>query len=57
MECLFCKINKGEIPSYTIYEDEIIKVFLDILYGNATIYLDRKYQRYLSLLELSRTWK
>lgn len=30
MECLFCKINKGEIPSYTIYEDELVRVFLDI---------------------------
>lgn len=30
MECIFCKIVKGEIPSYTIYEDEIIKAFLDI---------------------------
>ena len=30
MECLFCKINKGEIPSYTIYEDKVVKVFLDI---------------------------
>ena len=28
--CLFCKIVKGEIPSYTIYEDDIVKVFLDI---------------------------
>lgn len=28
--CLFCKIIKGEIPSYTLYEDEIVKVFLDI---------------------------
>ena len=30
MDCLFCKIIKGEIPSYTIYEDELVKVFLDI---------------------------
>ena len=30
MDCLFCKIINGEIPSYTIYEDEIVKVFLDI---------------------------
>lgn len=30
MDCIFCKIVKGEIPSYTIYEDEIVKVFLDI---------------------------
>ena len=29
-DCLFCKIIKGEIPSYTIYEDELVKVFLDI---------------------------
>lgn len=29
-ECLFCKIISGEIPSYTIYEDNDIKVFLDI---------------------------
>ena len=27
---VFCKIMKGEIPSYTIYEDDIVKVFLDV---------------------------
>ncbi len=30
MDCVFCKIIKGEIPSYTVYEDEIVKAFLDI---------------------------
>lgn len=30
MECIFCKIAKGEIPSYKIYEDEVIYAFLDI---------------------------
>ena len=30
MDCIFCKIIKGEIPSYTIYEDEIVKVFMDV---------------------------
>ena len=30
MNCLFCSIINGEIPSKTIYEDEIVKVFLDI---------------------------
>lgn len=30
MDCLFCKIIKREIPSYTIYEDDVVKVFLDI---------------------------
>jgi histidine triad (HIT) family protein len=27
--CIFCKIIKGEIPSYKIYEDEEILAFLD----------------------------
>ena len=30
MDCIFCKIANGEIPSYTIYEDEYVKCFLDI---------------------------
>lgn len=29
-DCIFCKIVKGEIPSYTIYEDNDVKVFMDI---------------------------
>ncbi len=28
-DCVFCKIIKGEIPSFTIYEDEKFKVILD----------------------------
>ena len=27
---IFCKIINNEIPSYTIYEDEIVKVLLDV---------------------------
>lgn len=29
-DCLFCKIIKGEIPSYKIYEDNMTYAFLDI---------------------------
>lgn len=29
-DCIFCKIIKGEIPSYKIYEDEFTLAFLDI---------------------------
>lgn len=29
-ECIFCKILKGEIPSYKVYEDEYVYAFLDI---------------------------
>ena len=29
-DCLFCKIIDGSIPSYTVYEDDKVKAFLDI---------------------------
>ncbi len=29
-DCIFCKIMKGEIPSYKVYEDEKTFAFLDI---------------------------
>jgi len=29
-ECVFCKIVKGEIPSYKVYEDDNFLAFLDI---------------------------
>ena len=30
MDCIFCKIIKGEIPSKKVYEDDMIFAFLDI---------------------------
>ena len=30
MNCIFCKIIDGEIPSYTLYEDDYVKCFLDV---------------------------
>ena len=30
MDCVFCSIINGEIPSKTVYEDEMIKAFCDI---------------------------
>ena len=30
MDCIFCKIVDGSIPSYKLYEDNEILVFLDI---------------------------
>lgn len=29
MDCIFCKIMAGEIPSFTIYEDDYFRVILD----------------------------
>lgn len=28
--CIFCEIVKGTIPSYTVYETDTVKAFLDI---------------------------
>ena len=30
MDCLFCKIIKGEVPSDKVYEDEFVYAFRDI---------------------------
>ena len=29
-KCIFCKIANGEIPSYTLYEDDMFKVIFDL---------------------------
>lgn len=29
-DCIFCKIIEGSIPSYTIFENDLFKAFLDI---------------------------
>ena len=29
-DCLFCKIIKGDIPSYKVYEDDKVLAFLDV---------------------------
>lgn len=29
-DCIFCKIANGEIPSYTVYEDETFRVIMDL---------------------------
>ena len=29
-DCIFCKIIKGDLPSKTIYEDDLIKVIMNI---------------------------
>ena len=30
MDCLFCAISRGEIPSKKVYEDELVYAFYDI---------------------------
>lgn len=54
MDCIFCKIMKGEIPSYTIYEDDIVKCFLDInpsTNGDLLIVPKKHYENILDIEE------
>ena len=47
--CIFCKIIKGEIPSYKIYENEFTFAFLDIskdCYGH-TLVIPKKHSKNL----------
>ena len=55
MDCIFCKIIKGEIPSYKIYEDEYTYVFLDIAkdIDGHTLVIPKKHIK--SLLDLEES--
>ncbi|MBO4320699.1 MAG: HIT family protein [Treponema sp.] len=50
-DCIFCKIIKGEIPSYKIYEDDYTYAFLDIAkdVDGHTLVIPKKHVR--SMLE------
>ena len=28
-DCIFCKLANGEIPTKTVYEDDVVHVFMD----------------------------
>ena len=52
MDCLFCKIINGEIPSEVVYEDDIVKVFLDInptTNGDALIVPKKHFENFLDV--------
>ncbi len=54
MECLFCKIINGEIPSEKIYEDDKVMVFLDInptTNGDSLIVPKEHYKDFLNVPE------
>ncbi len=53
-DCIFCKIIKGEIPCYKIYEDENILAFLDIAkdaYGHIVVTTKSHYKNILDAKE------
>ena len=49
MDCIFCKIVKGEIPAEKIYEDENFLAFLDIrpLSAGHTLVIPKKHYRWV----------
>jgi len=52
MDCIFCKIVKGDIPSAKIYEDDKVIAFLDIAPANKGHALVIPKEHYETLLEL-----
>jgi histidine triad (HIT) family protein len=52
-DCVFCKIVKGEIPSYKVYEDTNFVAFLDIhpLSKGHTLVVPKKHFRWVQNVE------
>lgn len=50
-ECIFCKIIKGDIPSYKVYEDEYVYAFLDIIPVNKGHVLVVPKEHYESIID------
>lgn len=53
MDCIFCKIVNGELPSYKVYEDDDFFAFLDIRPLNVghTLVVPKKHYRWVWDLE------
>ena len=53
-DCIFCKIIKGELPCYKIYEDEYTLAFLDIskdCYGHTLVIPKKHFENVLDCEE------
>ncbi len=60
MDCIFCKIVQGEIPSYKVYEDELFLGFLDIfpLSKGNTLLVPKKHYRWVNdVPEFGEYWE
>ena len=60
MDCIFCKIAKGEIPSYKVYEDADFMAFLDIkpLAQGHSLIIPKKHFRWVQdVVPFERYWK
>lgn len=52
-DCIFCKIAQGEIPSYKVYEDDLVMAFLDIAPVNPGHILVIPKKHYANLEEIA----
>lgn len=55
-DCIFCKIANGEIPSKTIYEDEMFRVILDLGPAAKGHALVLPKEHFANLYELPEEW-
>ena len=53
-DCIFCKIIKGELPSKTIYEDELIKIIMNINPATDGHLLVLPKEHYVNLFDLDK---
>jgi histidine triad (HIT) family protein len=59
-DCIFCKIVKGEIPSYKVYEDPDFMAFLDIKpinKGHVLVISKKHYRWTWDVPEFEEYWK
>lgn len=58
MNCIFCKIAKGEIPCYKVYEDHDFLAFLDIhpLNKGHCLIIPKKHYRWVYDVDDTKYW-
>lgn len=56
-DCLFCQIVDGDIPSYTVYEDEDTLAFLDVnpVSRGHTLVIPKKHAEHVTGLDTATT--
>jgi histidine triad (HIT) family protein len=58
--CIFCKIVKGEIPSYKVYEDDLFLAFLNInpaISGQILLIPKKHYRWVCDVIEFDQYWQ
>lgn len=59
-DCIFCKIIKGEIPCYKVYEDNLFLAFLDInpvSFGHTLVIPKIHYRWVYDVVEFEKYWQ